>query len=326
MRIALIKTSSMGDVIHALPVVSDIAAALPGVSVDWVVEEAFADLPRLHPAVEEVVTVAVRRWRRSLLSAGTRAEIRAAKARLRGRGYDLVLDLQGLVKSAVVARWARAPIVGFSRSCVRERLATLAYARTYDVDMSAHAIERLRALAAQAMGYAVAGQPRFGLLAPALSLAWRPEGPCAIFLHATSRVEKQWPSERWIMLGRWLAGHRIHVLLPWGNPAELQAAHRIAEGIGVSATVAPRMSLGQCARMLDDAVAVVGVDTGLTHLAAALDVPTVALFAATPAWRFGPYWTPRARSLGADGVWPSVQEVQRAVGELVSVIGARGPL
>ncbi|HQP68292.1 MAG TPA: lipopolysaccharide heptosyltransferase I, partial [Quisquiliibacterium sp.] len=129
MRLLIVKTSSMGDVIHALPVVTDLVRAVPQVRVDWVVEEGFADLPRLHAAVGEVIPVAVRRWRRTLLQARTWREIGAARARLRAARYDLVLDLQGLVKSAWVARWAGAPIAGFDRSCVREPLAAFAYRR-----------------------------------------------------------------------------------------------------------------------------------------------------------------------------------------------------
>lgn len=310
----------MGDVIHALPVVSDIVSARPDVEIDWVVEEAFADLPRLHPSVGEIVPVAVRRWRRSLGRVSTWSEIRAVRARLRARRYDLALDLQGLAKSALVARWTGAPIAGFSRACAREPIAALAYSQRFDVDLNAHAIERLRALASQALGYRAEGLPRFGLQAPALALGWRPAGPYVVFLHATSRAEKQWPARDWIELGRRFAQRRIAVLLPWGSAAEEAAATQLAGAIGAAAVVAPRLTLGQCARMLDDAVAVVGVDTGLTHLAAALDVPTVALFAATPAWRFGPYWSPRARSLGADGVWPGVGAVEQAVGEVATLI------
>ncbi|MEN9316995.1 MAG: hypothetical protein RIS35_3388 [Pseudomonadota bacterium] len=325
-RIALIKTSSMGDVIHTLPVVSDIVAALPETEIDWIVEESFSDLPRLHPAVAEVVPVAIRRWRRALGRGSTWSEIRAVRARLRERHYDLAIDLQGLLKSALVSRWTKAPVAGFSRACAREPLASLAYRHTFDVDMGAHAIERLRALAAQALGYRIDAPPSFGLVAPALALTWRPWGPYVVLLHATSRAEKQWPRDHWIALGADLARRRLAVILPWGSASELEEAQRLAEGIGEGACVAPALSLAQCSRMLDDAVAVVGVDTGLTHLAAALDVPTVALFAATPAWRFGPYWNPRARSLGADGVWPDVPEVEQALGEVAAVVRADGAL
>jgi heptosyltransferase-1 len=325
-RIALIKTSSMGDVIHALPVVTDILAARPGTRIDWVVEEGFAELPRLHPGVGEVIPVAVRRWRSALGQSATWGEIRAARARLRAGSYDLALDLQGLVKSAMVARWTGAPIAGFSRTSAREPLAALAYAHRYDVSADLHAIERLRSLAAQALGYRAEGGPRFALAAPALELAWRPAGSYAVFLHATSRAEKQWPAERWVELGRALLGRGVSVVLPWGGQVEQAAAQALADGIGAAAMgeaapsvcVAPRMSLSECARLLADARAVVGVDTGLTHLSAALDSRTVALFAATPAWRFGPYWTPRARNLGEDGTWPQAGEVLAALDGLGS--------
>jgi len=347
-RIALVKTSSMGDVIHALPVVSDIVAAQPGARVDWVVEESFADLPRLHPAVGDVIPVAVRRWRRAIGAAGTWAEIRAVRARLRDARYDLALDLQGLVKSAWIARWTGAPIAGFDFSSVRERLAALAYARRYAVPRDMHAIERVRALAAQALGYRTDGGPRFELAPARLDHPWLPSSPYLVLLHATSRAEKLWPEPQWVALGARLLGAGVSLVLPWGSTAEHEAAQRLAlameasnegavEGMidgsvhgaakdGVAhadsspraarAVVAPGLSLRECASVFAGAQGVVGVDTGLTHLAAALERPTVALFAATDAWRFGPYWTPRALSLGADGEWPEAQEVLAALQRL----------
>ena len=315
MKLALIKTSSMGDVIHALPVVTDLARAIPGVQIDWVVEEAFAELPALHPSVHAVIPVAIRRWRRSLFAASTRREIAAVRARLREARYDLALDLQGLVKSAWVARMTGAPISGLSRRCAREPLAALAYRRRFDVDPSLHAIERLRSLAAQALGYRVDGLPVFSLTPPEEPVPGLPERPYALLLHATSRAEKQWPDANWRALIEQLARRGLVAALPWGSAAERARAEGLAgaaEGGVLSPVVLPRLSLRQCAAAIARARLVVGVDTGLTHLAAALDVPTVALFAATPAWRFGPYWTPRAESLGEDGRWPDVTEVLAA--------------
>lgn len=327
MRIALIKTSSMGDVIHALPVLTDIAAARPDVRVDWVVEEGFADLPRLHPAVSDVVPVAVRRWRRELAHASTWAEIRALRARLRGAGYALALDLQGLVKSAVIARWTGAPVAGFDRASVREPLAALAYAKTFPVARELHAIERLRALAAQALGYRTDGGPRFALAAPELALPWRPAGDYAVLLHASARTEKLWPAEHWVALGGRLLAAGLALVLPWGGEAERLAAERLAGAIDRNAggaqdrvRVTPRLSLRECARLLADARAVVGVDTGLTHLAAAFERPTVAIFGATAAWRYGPYWTPRAQCLGGEGRWPQVDEVSCALERLGAIV------
>ena len=339
MRIALIKTSSMGDVIHALPVVTDIVEAIPRARIDWVVEESFADLPRLHPRVDNVIPVAVRRWRRAPFARRVRDEVGAVRARLREGGYDLALDLQGLVKSAVVARWTGAPVAGFSWRCAREPLATLAYARRYLVRTDIHAIERLRELAGAALGYRVTGLPRFGLDAgrsrsaddgslglndagtPALNDAasrivpapsWLPQGPFVVLLHATSRAEKLWPRQRWVELGTALRAAGFECLLPWGSEHEREAATALAAAIA-GARLAPAMTLSQCAAMLACATGVVGVDTGLTHLSAALDTRTVALFAATPAWRFGPYWSPRAVNLGSDGQWPQAQEVLAAL-------------
>ncbi len=319
MRIALIKTSSMGDVIHALPVVSDLRAARPDVVIDWVVEESFADLPRLHPGVADIVPVAIRRWRRNWFSAACRAERGQARDRLAAARYDLVLDLQGLVKSALVARWARGPRAGFSFRCAREPAAALFYQHRYDVDMSRHAIERLRELAGKALGTRHDALPVFGLRAPTLAAAGleSPTGgrPAAVLLHATSRADKQWPEASWQALIERLAASGLVPVLPWGSEAERVAAQRLAEG-HPQAVVAPRMSLAQCAALLGSARCVVGVDTGLTHLACALDVPTVALFAATPAWRFGPYWTERAVGLGEEGRWPGPDEVVAALARI----------
>jgi heptosyltransferase-1 len=324
MNLALIKTTSMGDVIHALPVVTDIVRAIPGARIDWVVEESFAELPALHPSVNAVIPVAIRRWRKSLFDAATRREIAAVRARLRGARYDLALDLQGLVKSAWVARMTGAPIAGFSRRCAREPLAALAYRRRFDVDPSLHAIERLRSLAAQALGYRIEGLPAFSLSAPEEPVPGLPERPYALLLHATSRAEKQWPDENWRALIAWLAQQGLVAALPWGSPAERTRAESLAGAAGVAAddargaasalrpVVLPKLTLRQCAAAIARARLVVGVDTGLTHLSAALDAPTVALFAATPAWRFGPYWTPRAESLGEDGRWPGVASVLQA--------------
>ncbi|HPU50516.1 MAG TPA: lipopolysaccharide heptosyltransferase I [Burkholderiaceae bacterium] len=321
MRIALIKSSSMGDVIHALPVVSDLIAARPGIEIDWLVEESFADLPPLHPGVGQTLTVAVRRWRRTPFAAPVRAEVRGLARRLRERRYDLALDLQGLIKSAWLARLTGAPVAGFDWASAREPLATLAYRHRYAVKRDLHAIERLRQLAGLALGYPVSGLPRFGLRPAALELPWCPAGPYAVLVHATSRADKQWPVERWVALASRLMAEGVSLVLPSGSEAERQQAQAIAAQVArgpgpASLVVAPRMSLAQCAAVLSRAGMVVGVDTGLTHLAAALSRPTVALFAATPGWRFGPYWSPCAASLGELGVWPQPDEVHAALARL----------
>lgn len=334
----------MGDVIHALPVVSDLVAARPGIEIDWLVEESFADLPRLHPAVSQTIPVAVRRWRRTPFSSAVRSEVGALRAHLRERRYDLALDLQGLIKSAWLARLTGAPVAGFAWGSAREPLASLAYRHRYRVPHELHAIERLRQLAGQALQYPVQGLPRFDLRAAHVPLPWCPASAYAVFLHATSRASKQWPRERWVRLAEELLDRGVSVVLPWGSAAEQSDAKAIADAVGAVAgpapmtdhpvagltqepvirpapgagrlVVAPKLGLAACAALLAGARAVAGVDTGLTHLAAALGVPTVALFAATPGWRFGPYWSPCATSLGDAGVWPGPAEVLSTLARL----------
>lgn len=308
----------MGDVIHALPVVSDIMRAFPQASIDWVVEEAFVPLVQLHPAVNRIFPLALRRWRRQWREPAARQQFREARSGLRGRQYDLILDLQGLLKSAWVARWLDGPRAGYHRSCAREPLASFAYQSRFKVDMQAHAIEKMRSLAAQALDYSVQGLPDFRLRAAPTH--WRaPGGQDAywVFLHATSRPEKLWPVGAATEFLRQAAVRGMPVLLPWGSEAEQVAARQLVDAAG-HGTVLDRLDLGTCAAMLSQAQAVVGVDTGLTHLAAALERPTVALFCATEAFRYGPYWSTRAKSLGAPGQWPDAGAVIAALDDLVA--------
>lgn len=309
----------MGDVIHAFPVVGELHAHVPGIEIDWVVEESFAALPPLHPGVARVVPVAVRRWRRRPFARDVRAEIRALRERLREARYDRVLDLQGLVKSVWIARMAGAPVAGFDRASVREPLAVLGYAHRHRVDLRLHAIERLRQLAGAEFGYRPEGLPAFGLRPAEVPMPQDtvPAEPYAVMLHATSRAEKRWPDDDWVALAEALAARGLTTVWPWGSTAEQQVARALADR--ARGRLAPRLDLAQCAVLLSRARLVVGVDTGLTHLSAALERPTIALFAATPAWRFGPYWTPRAVSLGEAGRWPRPLEVVAAADSLLQV-------
>lgn len=302
----------MGDVIHALPVVTDILRAHPGATIDWVVEPPFAPLARLHPGVNEILPVALRRWRREMRLPETRLAFKQARAQMSARHYDLILDMQGLLKSAWVACWMHGPRAGYARGCARESLASWVYQRRFSVDMNAHAIEKMRSLASQALEYAVSGLPEFKLSVPPRSglsevLPTLPD-QYWVFLHATSRAEKLWPARESVAFLQHAAKRHQPVLLPWGSQSEQAAATELARQAG-HGDVLPALDLHQCAILLGHANGVVGVDTGLTHLAAALDVPTVALFAATESWRYGPYWTDRAVSMGEAGQWPQADAV-----------------
>jgi heptosyltransferase-1 len=300
MRVLLIKTSSLGDVIHTLPALTDAARALPGVRFDWVVEENFAEIPAWHPAVDTVIPIALRRWRRSPLTAWRSGEWREMKRTIAASTADLVLDAQGLIKSAWITRYASAPVHGLDRASAREALAARFYDRTHAVARDWHAVERLRALFAQALGYAVPDAAcDYGLdRARVLGEAKPPASPTLLFLHGTTWPTKHWPEIYWRDLAERCTTAGWHIRLPWGNEAERARAERIADALP-KVTVLPRLPLAGIAAELAGASACIAVDTGLGHLAAALDVPTVSLFGPTRPALTGA-WGPRQRHIASD--------------------------
>jgi heptosyltransferase-1 len=318
-KILLVKTSSMGDVIHNLPVVSDIRANFPEAEIDWVVEESFAGIPALHPGVGEIIPVAVRRWRKNLFSRTVHAEISAFVTRLRGKTYDVVLDTQGLIKSAVITRLAQGARCGFDRQSAREPLAALFYDKTLRIEKNQHAVARNRGLAGRALGYASDDPVDYGIAAPALVLPWLPATPFIVLLHATSRDDKLWPEADWIALGAYLAGKGIACVLTWGSAAEQQRSQRLAEKIPLS-VVSPALTLGQAATLLSLGIATVGVDTGLAHLAAALNVPTVAIYCASDPGLTGLHVSSgQAINLGGAGAPPDLASVIGALNGMVEL-------
>ncbi len=288
MRVLLIKTSSLGDVIHTLPALTDAMGALPGLQFDWVVEEGFAEIPTWHPAVANVIPVAIRRWRKNLWQTLKNGEWRQFKQRLRDTRYDLVIDAQGLLKSAWLTRYVKAPIAGLDKNSAREPMAARFYDRPFAVARGQHAVERLRQLFGQALGYQVpAGLGDYGLDRSRLLTATN-DAPFVLFLHGTTWDTKHWPELYWRQLAERMIGQGLEVRLPWGNPAEKARAERIADGLD-NAVVLPKLNLAGVARVLASAQGCVAVDTGLGHLAAALDVPTLSLFGPTNPGLTGAY-------------------------------------
>jgi len=307
--ILLVKTSSMGDVIHNLPVVSDLRRIWPELAIDWVVEESFAAIPRLHPSVRRVIPVAVRRWRKQLTQRDTWREIGAFRQELQRECYDLILDTQGLVKSALITWLTRGLRCGYSAEVARERLAALAYHCDYLIPPSAHAVERNRWLASAAAEYPLIDLPLdYGIHANAPRPAWLPDSPFCTLLSATSRDDKLWPEAHWIALGTRLREKGLRCVLPSGSPRERERAERLASGIP-DAIAAPSSDLETLAAVLSASEAVIGVDTGLTHLAASLDRPTLALYVATEPGLTGVLAGPRAINLGGKGLCPSPEDV-----------------
>ena len=312
MRILLVKTTSMGDVIHNLPVASDIRRRLPDASIDWVVEDGFAEIPRLHPAVARVIPVAVRRWRRSLLSPATWSEIGAYRRAVQTDAYDAVIDTQGLLKSALLAAQARGPKFGHAATTAREPLAARFYNQTFDVPRDRNAVRRNRGLAAAALGYTLDGLPLdYGISAPPLAADWLPAGEYAVLLTATSRADKEWPEPDWRALGAALNAAGLRCVLPGGSAAERERAQRLAQAIG-RAAAAPAMTLTELAALLAGAKLVVGVDTGLVHLAAALGRPTLALYGASDPLLTGVLADTPTINLGARGAPPAAAETVAA--------------
>lgn len=314
-KILLVKTSSLGDIVHNLPVASDIRAALPGAEIDWVVEQSFAAIPRMHPAVARLLPVEVRRWRSSWWRGDTRAQVGAFLNELRRQSYDAVIDTQGLLKSAVIARAARGARFGLDFSSAREPL-SLFYDRTYSVPWTLHAVERNRRLAALALGYTAPAGVEYGVRARRPDFGWLPAGRYAILVHATSAREKLWPENNWAVLGRTLASGGQRCVLPWGSADERARSERIAAAIP-NAIVPPLLALDELASLLTGASAVAGVDTGITHLAAALKTVTVGIYGGPwdPA-ATGLYGSPRAVNLGAPGTPPTTDEVLAALDRL----------
>lgn len=311
MRILIVKTSSLGDIVHMLPALTDAARAISGLTADWVVEEGFAAVPAWHPAVARVIPIALRRWRKQLDKATTWRELAAARRVLGETTYDAVIDSQGLIKSALFSRWARGPRWGYAWAFCREPLASLFYTHRVQVPRGLHAIERNRRLLAGALGYPLNDAALdYGLSTLAERLPSSPPGlpeRYVVALHGTSRIDKEWPEAHWIAVGQTLAQHGLALLLPWGNGREHERAQRIATQVA-GAIVLPRLGLNELAAILARAQGVLGVDTGLMHMAAALGRPGLALYPATAPTLTGVRSAPGHPSIAsltpADGLEP----------------------
>ena len=248
--ILFIKTSSLGDVVHQMPAVTDARHQYPHAHIAWVVEEAFASLVALHPAIDRVIPVAARRWRRQLARVETWRQARVFAATLRDRPYDLIVDTQGLMRAGILARIARGERHGYDWASIREPLATLGYDIRHRVDRGLHAIARNRLLTGLALGYVPEGPPMFGL--EGLREARPAEKPAAVLLHATARAEKQWPVENWQALAKELAGRGFEIVIPSGSAIERVRSERIAAGL-TDVHPLDRQPLDAVARKMADA-------------------------------------------------------------------------
>lgn len=289
MRVLLIKTSSLGDVLHALPAVSDASQQLAGLELDWVVETPFAAIPGWHPAVDRIIPIATRHWRKqplAFIGGGARSFWR----NLRQQHYDLVIDGQGLMRSAVIAGCARGQRCGYSRNSARESLAALGYQHRIETSVTDHAILKLRKLFAQCLGYSLpASAPDSGLRDAkfnCVGIERHLDQPYLVFLHGSSWSNKLWPRHYWQSLITIATDSGYRVLLPSGNPAEQKRATELATS-SAQAIALPPLKLDQLAAVIQRARGLVATDSGLGHLAAALARPCVSVYGPTDSTRTG---------------------------------------
>ncbi|HEI8868686.1 lipopolysaccharide heptosyltransferase RfaC [Serratia sp. AKBS12] len=318
MQVLIVKTSSMGDVLHTLPALTDAMNAIPGIRFDWVVEENFSQIPSWHPAVDRVIPVAIRRWRKNWFGSETRQQRCDFKRQLQARDYDVVIDAQGLMKSAaLITRIAKGSKHGQDCKSAREPFASWFYNYRHDIDKQQHAVERTRELFAKSLGYPKpATQGDYAIAARFLGCPPADAGQYLVFLHATTRDEKHWPEANWRELIALVEPTGLGIKLPWGAEHEHQRAQRLADGFP-HVEVLPKLSLQQIAEVLAAAQGVVSVDTGLSHLTAALDRPNITLFGPTDPGLIGGYGQ-HQRSLvsvdktmatiSAESVWAALQK------------------
>lgn len=280
MKVLLIKTSSMGDLIHTLPAISDAARAIPDIQFDWVVEKNFADIPAWHPQVQRVIPVSLRQWRKHIFAKETREAIAALRDTFHEQQYDLILDAQGLVKSACLLFLVQGKRAGLDWRSARESLASLMYQQTHRVNFYQHAVVRMRQLFSSALHYDLPQTaPDFGLQARQF-----PQNAAntkdIVFLFGTTWTSKQWPEAYWIALAKLAEQSGYRIKLSGHGARETESAERMAAA-SPNIDLLPSLSIADMAAVLANAKGVVAVDTGFGHLAAALNLPTVSIYGST---------------------------------------------
>jgi heptosyltransferase-1 len=343
-KILVVKLSSLGDVVHAMPAVQDMRRILPGVHIDWVVERTFAPLVSRCEGVNRIITCELRQWRKAPLAAQTRQQWNAFKTELQSERYDAIIDLQGLTKSAVVSWLARTTEQGRRYGLANqtdgssfEAPARWVADKAIALEPNVHAMQRSRLLCAKALAYDVPQTLHYGLVAghqeahpvPVSALhpshlhtttnnPFAPRKPVVALVHGTSRADKQWPVASWIELGKRLNHSGFEVALAHGTAAEKAISEAIAAQL-TDAWVWPTMALDALTDTMSHCAGVVGVDSGLSHIAVALGLPHVQIYNFDTAWRTGPQFNARQVSVFAtpcpdvDAVWCAWEELATPV-------------
>jgi heptosyltransferase-1 len=343
-KILLVKLSSLGDVLHNLPMVWDLRKRLPHAQIDWIVEEGYVHL--LEPlktteafkGIDRIIPVAFRRWRKNLFSIKTWREFFAMRKVLQATTYDVVLETQGLLKSALVCALARksenAIVAGLGNATEHsgyEPMARMFYTQSVHVPLKCHAIDRSRWVMGSAFNWPLLNRnedpplfypPEFVRQLPPLlfeGLKLNDQGapaPYVACFHSTARAAKRWPSENWIELGKVLSSQGYQVLFPWGSPEEMKISALMASQVP-GAIVPRRLSIEEAYRLVAHAKLTIGVDTGLTHLGAVLGKPTVEIYCDSPRWKTEGYWSGNIANLGDFRSVPQADAVLHATRELL---------
>jgi heptosyltransferase I len=327
-RVLIVKLSSLGDVVHTIPALQDIRAAFPGAQVDWAVEPAYAALVRRVEGIGDIIECPLRRWRKAWWTAPVHAEWAALRKRLQSVRYDAVIDMQGLTKSAWIARTAHGPSHGLANQTdgsSHEWLAAWLVNHPIRVEPRIHAMDRGRALAAKALGFALQGAPRYSLRVNRAPV--RAERPTVAFVHGSSRDDKLWPQAHWISLGKRLIDAGWRIALPQGSEAEQTRAEMIGAALQFDrmhlVEVWPSLKLDAVVDRLGATQGVIGVDSGLSHIAVALNLPHVQIYNFPTAWRTGPQAAHGQRHQlsvegqsgpGLEAVWSAWNQVLKASG------------
>jgi heptosyltransferase I len=322
LKLLIVKTSSMGDVVHTMPAISDIAKHRPDVEIDWMVESAFSALPKMHPGVHNVIQISWRKWRKSLLDAQTRATIKQSRAELRNKEYDLILDLQGLMKSAMFSAQAKGLRAGYDWASAREKPASVFYQQVATVDRALHAVHRSRLLAAAHLGYQIDGAPNFSMKLP--DPTWLPPSPrpYVVLIPSASRPEKLWPDARWIAVAKEVAARGLEIVWMWGSKEEgTRCVSLAAQSDG---EIPPFLTVKEATAVIARARACVGLDTGFTHIAAAFGVPTIGIYCDHEPGLVGITGNGYVQSLGGRGQVPDINQVRPLLDQAISATTYRG--
>jgi heptosyltransferase I len=320
LKILIVKTSSMGDVVHTMPTITDIATHRPDAQIDWMVEVPFASLPAMHPAVRKVHTIAWRKWRKSLFESDTRDAMKRARADLRSEYYDLILDVQGLIKSAFFSAQARGLRAGYDWKSAREHFASVWYQQVATVDRKLHAVQRSRLLAAAHLGYRPEGAPDFAIRMP--DPTWLPPStkpytkPFVVLIPGASRPEKLWPDERWIAIANHIASRGLEIVWLWGSKEE--GSRCVSLAAQSDGEIPPFLSVQDASALLARAKAVIGLDTGFSHIAAAFGVPTVGIYCDHEPGLVGITGNGFVASVGGRGEVPDVERIKLLADEALT--------